>query len=202
MADFTVHLHHDGLFITNPLQYIQGDHRVINDIKFEGMVFDELYHLIRRLVLVAPVTKFYNIRGQPLNIGLRPLATDEHVNQFVTTCFENGNEIDLYTEHNGYDDVLGMMRNDTVHDEVTQSEHSDDENENLNDVHDIVDFETEGEQQIKIPKITTDDPWLNKLVGKGNFIGYKDNPTPELNGRFIEEVDDPDEHMRCAYDRD
>nr|GEX92415.1 hypothetical protein [Tanacetum cinerariifolium] len=195
MVDFTMYLCHDCVFVQNPLQYLQGEQRVINDINFEGMVFDELYPIIRSFVLQALVTMFYKIRGHPLNVGLKPLASDEDVIQFVTTCFENRNEIDLYTKHNGYD-VMDRIHNEVLlHDEVTESEHSDDEIDKLGDVQDIVDFQTEGEEHVNIKKLTTDDPWLNKLVGLGNFIGHCDDPTPDLTGRFMEEVDDPDENI-------
>ncbi|GKE62735.1 hypothetical protein Tco_1513102, partial [Tanacetum coccineum] len=40
--------------------------------------------------------------------------------------------------------------------------------------------------------MTTDDPWLNKLVGNGTFIGQTDTPNPNLQGRFLLEVEDPD----------
>ncbi|GJX41482.1 hypothetical protein Tco_0256472 [Tanacetum coccineum] len=36
------------------------------------------------------------------------------------------------------------------------------------------------------------DPWLNKLVGNGTFIGQTDTPNPNLQGRFLLEVEDPD----------
>nr|GEU81885.1 zinc finger, PMZ-type [Tanacetum cinerariifolium] len=49
----------------------------------------------------------------------------------------------------------------------------------------------EGEENVVIPKNTTDDPWLNKLLGKGNFIGHTDDPTDNLGGRFIHNENDP-----------
>ncbi|GJR25116.1 hypothetical protein Tco_0973643 [Tanacetum coccineum] len=70
----------------------------------------------------------------------------------------------------------------------------DDDYDPLDDLTNLVDFQTEGDDNLDIPKIITDDPWLNKLVGKGNFIGYIENPKP-LDGRFILEEDDPDEHL-------
>lgn len=32
-------------------------------------------------------------------------------------------------------------------------------------------------------------------MGKGNLIGHTENPNPNLNGRFILEVDDHDEDL-------
>nr|GEU54791.1 zinc finger, PMZ-type [Tanacetum cinerariifolium] len=59
----------------------------------------------------------------------------------------------------------------------------------------FVDFEVEGKENVAIPKNTTDDPWLNKLVGKGNFIGHIDDPTANLGGRFIHKENDPEDDI-------
>ncbi|GJZ64524.1 calcium/proton exchanger [Tanacetum coccineum] len=40
MVTFTVDLYHDGYFISNLLQYVYGEHRVINDLNFEACVRD------------------------------------------------------------------------------------------------------------------------------------------------------------------
>nr|GFA48872.1 hypothetical protein [Tanacetum cinerariifolium] len=42
--------------------------------------------------------------------------------------------------------------------------------DNLDDVKDIIDFQTEGDENVNIPKLLIDDPWLNKLVGKGRDV--------------------------------
>ncbi|GJT13791.1 hypothetical protein Tco_0860833 [Tanacetum coccineum] len=44
-----------------------------------------------------------------------------------------------------------------------------------------------------MPRMTIDDPWLNKLVGNATFIGQTDNLNPNLPGRFLLEVEDPDD---------
>ncbi|GKD20124.1 hypothetical protein Tco_1221827, partial [Tanacetum coccineum] len=97
MVTFHVDLYHDGYFVSNLLQYMYGEHRLISDLKFEE------------------------------------------------------------------------------------------------DLKDVVDFQTEGEDNVVIPKLSTNDPWLNKLVGKGKFVGDMENPTPDLHGRFMVEENDPDE---------
>nr|GEX55092.1 hypothetical protein CTI12_AA159120 [Tanacetum cinerariifolium] len=40
-----------------------------------------------------------------------------------------------------------------------------------------------------------DDPWLNKLVGKGRFVGEMEDPIPGLKGRFFVEQNDSDENF-------
>nr|GEW31315.1 hypothetical protein [Tanacetum cinerariifolium] len=37
MVNVTINLHHDGCFMSNPLHYLAGDHRVVEDIDFEGL---------------------------------------------------------------------------------------------------------------------------------------------------------------------
>ncbi|GJZ76776.1 hypothetical protein Tco_0641448 [Tanacetum coccineum] len=56
MVNFTINLHHDGCFVTNPLHYLEGDHRVVEDIDFEGVIYSKFCHIIRKLVIIAPAT--------------------------------------------------------------------------------------------------------------------------------------------------
>ncbi|GJZ29452.1 hypothetical protein Tco_0574099 [Tanacetum coccineum] len=67
--------------------------------------------------------------------------------------------------------------------------------ENLDDLKDIVDFQDEGEENLGITKNTTDDPWLNKLVGNGTFIGETDDATSNLGGRFYHEENNPEDDI-------
>nr|GFA74765.1 hypothetical protein [Tanacetum cinerariifolium] len=67
--------------------------------------------------------------------------------------------------------------------------------ENLEDLKDIVDFEVEVEKNVVFTNSTTDDPWLNKLVCKGTFIGQNDDPITNLGGRFIHEENDPEDDI-------
>ncbi|GJZ21533.1 hypothetical protein Tco_0558572, partial [Tanacetum coccineum] len=67
-------------------------------------------------------------------------------------------------------------------------------NHTLDDVAHVVDqFEHEDEGNVNIPRMTTDDPWLNKLVRNCTFIGQTDNLNPNLQGRFLLEVEDLDD---------
>ncbi|GKA51754.1 hypothetical protein Tco_0744950 [Tanacetum coccineum] len=67
--------------------------------------------------------------------------------------------------------------------------------ENLDDLKDIVDFEVEGEENVVITRNTTDDPWLNKLIGIGTFIGQTDDATSNLGGRFNHEENNPEDDI-------
>ncbi|GJW23276.1 calcium/proton exchanger [Tanacetum coccineum] len=75
----------ESIPVTNPLHYLEGDHRVVEDIDFEGVIYSEFCHIIRKLVIIAP---------------------------------------------------------------------------------EVADFQTEDDSSVEIPKISSDDPWLNKLVGR------------------------------------
>ncbi|GJX54149.1 hypothetical protein Tco_0282518 [Tanacetum coccineum] len=152
--------------------------RVIADMDFDGMLYVEMFDIIRRIVLVTSTSLYFKIAGEPL-IGLKPLKRDEDVGLFVKALHENGSKIDLYCEYNGYD-VMEIIQFDIttkVQPVKTPFEHlSNDDapstHDNLEDLKDIVDFEIMSEENVVIPKITTDDPWLNKLVGIDNFIGH------------------------------
>ena len=124
---------------------------------------------------------------------MKPLKTDEDLKALVQATSENELKMDIYCEHSGYN-VLEMLKNDNLVNQEDEQDFSDNENQDtLDDVKDLVDFQTEDDSDVVIPKITTDDPWLNKLVGLGKFIGHMDDPIPPLNGRFMVEIDDPEE---------
>ncbi|GKE08903.1 hypothetical protein Tco_1412454 [Tanacetum coccineum] len=170
MVTFVVDLYHDGLFACNPVRYLAGEHRVIKDINFEGMNYDNFFRVMRRLVLDKPLSFFYVIPGVPMNIGLRPICNNEQLNDFVQALFENDCHLDMYTKHQRYD-VLEMI-NDDRH------------------------CEDKSDSDLKMLKrLSIDDPWLNKLVGKGRFVGEMEDPIPGLKGRFFVEQNDLDENF-------
>ncbi|GJS89380.1 zinc finger, CCHC-type containing protein [Tanacetum coccineum] len=195
---FIVNLYHDGVFIERPFDYTNGDLKVIDDVDFEEMLYVHMFDIIRRVVLISPTSLFFKLVDEPL-VGLKPLKTDEDVGLFVKALYENGSIIDLYYEHNGYD-VMEMIQNEKTPKEqavktLFKCNVDDDAPSNLEDLKDIVDFEVKGEENVVIFKNTTDDPWLNKLLGKGNFIGHTDDPITNLGGRFIHEENDPEDDI-------
>nr|GFA13605.1 hypothetical protein [Tanacetum cinerariifolium] len=160
-----------------------------------------MYDIIRRVVLVSPTCLYFKLVDQPL-VCLKPMETDEDVGLFVKAFYKNGPIIDLYCEHNGYDimeiiqdqlapkDQLVKIAFKCNADDVTYTSY-----ENLDDLKDIVDFKVEGEENVVITRNTTDDPWLNKLVGNGSFIGQTDDATSNLGGRFNHEENDPEDDI-------
>ncbi|GKB94051.1 RNA-directed DNA polymerase, eukaryota, reverse transcriptase zinc-binding domain protein [Tanacetum coccineum] len=78
---FTEKLYHDGVFQVNPLEYVQFDSSVIDDVSFDG---------------IDPLT------------DLKLLKTDEDLCSVVKACYENNLKIDLFTKHNDYD-IIEMI---------------------------------------------------------------------------------------------
>ncbi|GJU16686.1 hypothetical protein Tco_1144652 [Tanacetum coccineum] len=180
---FTFNLYHDGVFIERPPEYTNGDFKVIDDVDFDGLVYVQMYDIIRRVVLVSPTCLYFKLVDQPL-VCHKPLKTDEDVGLFVKALYKNGSIIDLYCKHNGYD-IMEMIEDQIApKDQAVKTpfkcnadDYAHSTYKNLEDLKGIVDIEVEGEENIVIPKNTTNDPWLNKLVGKGNFLGHSDDPT-------------------------
>nr|GEW05326.1 hypothetical protein [Tanacetum cinerariifolium] len=111
--------------------------------------------------------------------------------------------IDLFTKHNGYD-IMKMIHEDLHPKKHVSYVHSNSDGETsvqLDDVAHVVEqFEHENESNINIHRMITNDPWLNKLVRNGSFIGHTDNPNPNLQGRFLLKVKDPDdEQVRSKF---
>ncbi|GKD69190.1 hypothetical protein Tco_1323280 [Tanacetum coccineum] len=152
----------------NPLEYVHFDSRVIDDVSFDDMSFKDFLATIRRLVL------------------------------FVKAYYENNLKIDLFIEHNGYD-IMEMIHEDLHPKKPVSHVDSDSNGETnvpLDDVAHVVEqFKHENEGNVNIPRMTTYDPWLNKLVGNSTFIRQTDNPNLNLQGRFLLEVEDPDDEQ-------
>nr|GEX81264.1 hypothetical protein [Tanacetum cinerariifolium] len=194
---FTVNLYHDGLFQVNPLEYVNFNSRVIDDVSFDGMSFKDFFATIKRLVLVSPTHMYYKIPSDPVT-ALKLLKNDEDLGQFVKACYKNNLKIDLFTEHNGYD-IIEMIHKDLHPKKPIGNVYSDSDGETnvpLDDVDHVVEqFEHENNGNVNIPRMTTDDPWLNKLVNNGTFIGHTENPNPTLPGRYLLKVEDPDDEQ-------
>nr|GEW16020.1 putative ribonuclease H-like domain-containing protein [Tanacetum cinerariifolium] len=154
----TVNRYHDGLFQDNLLEYVHFNSRVIDDVSFD-------------------VTAF------------KLLKNDEDLGQFVKACYENNFKIDLFTKHNGYD-IIKMINEDLhpkKHVGHVDSDTYGETNVPFDDVANVVEhFKHKNKGNVNIPRMTTDDPWLNKLndhnkllafcnmgVSKGKYVGLK-----------------------------
>ncbi|GKG17489.1 hypothetical protein Tco_0362446, partial [Tanacetum coccineum] len=119
---------------------------------------------------------YYKIPNDPLT-ALKLLKNNEDLCEFVKACYENNLKIDLFTKHNGYD-IIEMI-DEELHPKKPVSHvdsNSDVEtNQPLDDVAHVVEqFEHENEGNVNIPRMTTDDPWPNKMVENGTFCDNHD----------------------------
>ena len=161
--DFIVTLYHNGVFIQNPLKYVHGEKTIIRDINFEEMRYTDLVEVISRLVNSIPRKLYYSKPGTTLSRGITELKSDADVDEFMSVGYRNGFKVDLYCEHHGYD-VLEMVRDDHAprpnepligDDDVSSDEECD-------DIPEFVDAQDEGEDNVVIKRLSTDDPFLNK----------------------------------------
>ncbi|GKA39085.1 hypothetical protein Tco_0731636 [Tanacetum coccineum] len=124
-----------------------------------------------------------------------------HVNLLEYVNFDSMVINDVsFDEHNGYD-IMKMIDEELHFKKHVRHVGSNSDvktNQPLDDVAYVVEqFEHENEGNVNIPRMTIDDLWLNKLVGNGTFIGHTDIQNPNLQGRFLLEVEDPgDEQVK------
>ncbi|GKA55514.1 calcium/proton exchanger [Tanacetum coccineum] len=185
---FVVNLKHDGIFSPYPFSYIHGDEKQLTDFDFEGMSYDNLRELVRKMVH-SPVSSLYYCKvGKTIKQGLCRLENDADVQEFLKTGYESKWVVDLYVEHHGYDPMDYKNSNDRDYDSPDSSDaycSSDDEQ-----VIDYVDFYHEGEQDVVVKNITTNDPFLTKLCSNnGNFRGFINEPIPVNEDLHIEDPD-------------
>ncbi|GJX65490.1 hypothetical protein Tco_0299833 [Tanacetum coccineum] len=135
---FTVYFNYDGIFTSFPLKYSQGQMKELNDTNF-----DEI-------------------------LGVRELKLTQDIADMLKVGYDNGNEIDMYVEHFGYDimELAELERNEEQNYNIIKS--VDDEYYDNDDCEEIknVDFQTKGES-VMIKNISTHDPFLNKLCNLG-----------------------------------
>ncbi|GKF16951.1 hypothetical protein Tco_0061869 [Tanacetum coccineum] len=173
MKHLTVTLHHDGVFVLNPLKYALGYTLTINDTLFEEMLVSELFDVIDRLVVSPTKRLYYVILGTTLTQGIKEITSDSDMVDFVKVGFENGFKVDLFHEYNDYD-VMAYTTNDNLFP---------DEDDNLGDDEGVV--ETVVEQE------------------KGNYIGTRENHIPPLSGHVEEvdpQDDDIDPKFKAQID--
>nr|GEX05963.1 retrovirus-related Pol polyprotein from transposon TNT 1-94 [Tanacetum cinerariifolium]GEX05965.1 retrovirus-related Pol polyprotein from transposon TNT 1-94 [Tanacetum cinerariifolium]GEX08839.1 retrovirus-related Pol polyprotein from transposon TNT 1-94 [Tanacetum cinerariifolium] len=104
--------------------------------------------------------------------GLCLLENDVDVQEFLKAGYESKWVVDLYVEHHGYDPMDYKNSNAKDYESSDSSDaycSSDDEH-----VIDYVDFYHEGEQDVAVKNITTNDPFMTKMCSNnGNFRAEK-----------------------------
>ncbi|GJY55901.1 calcium/proton exchanger [Tanacetum coccineum] len=162
---FTVYFNYDGIFTSFPLKYSQGQMKELNDTNFDEMSYEHLKEIALRLIPHACFEKIYYCQtGAKLSLGVRELKSTQDIADMLKVGYDNGNEIDMYVEHFGYDimELAELERNEEQNHNSIES--SDDEYYGSDDCEEIenVDFQTEGESVV-IKNISTHDLFLNKL---------------------------------------
>ncbi|GJT43369.1 hypothetical protein Tco_0952084 [Tanacetum coccineum] len=153
MTRFMTTLHHNGVFIQNPLKYVHGETYVIKDINFEGMNVNQLREIIDRFVNGSPKTYYYAKPGTTLVRGITEIKSASDIEDFMTLGYQNGFKIDLYAEHHGYD-VMEMVRDDNF---PMPNEHlvedDPDENECVT-IPDFVDVQVQSDDNVVINSVS------------------------------------------------
>nr|GEU56700.1 hypothetical protein [Tanacetum cinerariifolium] len=184
---FTVNLHHDGVFICNPIKYVHGELKQITDIDFEGMSLNDFHDVASHLVLMTIRRLYYCSIKSEVKDGIKELKTYKDVEDFLRVGYENKWFVNLYTEHHDYDVLHFLTHEGNVNGipfESSDKYESSDEVEGI----DYVDFHTEGKENVVIKNLSTQDPFLNKLCSNhGSFSGFIDEPQPVDQ----EPIDDP-----------
>ena len=164
------------MFTGGPLRYSQGDLKEINDVSFEGMSYENLVVILKRLI---PNKYFYRLyyckTGTPLKSGIKELKTDNDVSEMLKAGYLNGNKMDLYLEHIDYD-VLELLDMEDKEQNVEDSDdsYSSDDCEEV----DYVDFQNEADDVV-IKDFSSKDPFLNKLTSdQGLFRTYVHRQAP------------------------
>nr|GEU82105.1 splicing factor [Tanacetum cinerariifolium] len=107
---FTVSPYHDGIFICNPLRYVEGVVKQITDVNFDGMTFNDLREIVKCLV-----HGLVKVRS-PLK-SIKELKIDSDVDAFLLLGYKNRTCVDLYVEHHDYD-VLDFLSEETSEHEL------------------------------------------------------------------------------------
>nr|GEY84927.1 zinc finger, PMZ-type [Tanacetum cinerariifolium] len=135
------------------------------------MSYANLRELVRKLVHAHVNSLYYCKVGKTLKQGLRPLQNGADVQEFLKAEYESKWVVDLYVEHHGYDPMDYKNSNAKDYESFDSSDAycSRDDEEVMRD---YVDFYHEGEQDVVVKNITTNDPFLTKLCSNnGNFRG-------------------------------
>ncbi|GKD57714.1 hypothetical protein Tco_1291101 [Tanacetum coccineum] len=80
---------------------IHGDEKQLTDFDFEGMSYDNLRELVRKMVH-SPVSSLYYCKVRKIiKQGLCRLENDVDVQEFLKTGYESKWVVDMYVEHHG-----------------------------------------------------------------------------------------------------
>ncbi|GKB47383.1 splicing factor [Tanacetum coccineum] len=144
-----------GVFVPNPLNYVGGGFKVVNDIQFEDKRIGDLFQVVTRLVLNPPKGLYYCLPGTTLTRGIRPLKIDKDMEAFIKVGYENGFKVELYIELYDYD-VMGISNSDNLHRIDENINEPDYVGEEYDEDPENIDFHVEGEHDVVLEKLSDD----------------------------------------------
>nr|GEV91462.1 hypothetical protein [Tanacetum cinerariifolium] len=138
----------------------------LNDTNFNEMSYEHLLKIVKRIVPHSSFEKVYYCQtGAKLCLGIRDIKSDQDIIDMLKVGYNNGNAIDMFVEHFGYDimERAKFDRNGEQKQNIIES--YDDDYNSSDDYQEIenVDFQTEGDDSVVIKNISLEDPFLNKL---------------------------------------
>ena len=165
MKKISIIVHHEGTFITDPFEYVNGSVDIVEDADLGKCNHSRLMQIVKDCCLFPVHGMYFCAPKQDLGTHLKPLRNDTELASFVKLAFDNGCKVELYVEHHGYDVLDDAHINASVGEEDDESE-SEIELENIEE---YVGPEHVGEEDVVIAKTELKDPFLIKLVG-GKYI--------------------------------
>ncbi|GJV29111.1 hypothetical protein Tco_1385559 [Tanacetum coccineum] len=144
----------------------------------------------------SPIKYINGDEKQITDINFEELKTNNDVDEFLRLGYEQKWYIDLYVEHFDFD-VLNFVNeeaNGVISSGSSDEYYSSDECEEIKGV----DFYTEGEENVVIKNLSTQDPFLKRLcTNSGLFRGFVDGTAPQTEGDALKDPDDANIDPSC-----
>nr|GEW86811.1 60S ribosomal protein L34 [Tanacetum cinerariifolium] len=165
----TVNFYHDGNFVPSPLMYQEGDESTIDDIDFKGMTIARLSKMLQRTCMFPVKGIFFLVHGKELSNGLIQIKKDLDLANCIAIGYKNGNVIDMFLEHHGYDLSHWIQTDiDNNDDEISDVE--------MEDITGYAVSDFVGGNDVVIPNRSNNDPFLNKLCNGSHINDFSDKP--------------------------
>ncbi|PWA42602.1 hypothetical protein CTI12_AA542960 [Artemisia annua] len=173
MKKISIIFHHEGTFINDPLEYINGSVDIVENADLGKCNHSRLMRIVKECCLFPVHGMYFGAPKQDLQTHLKPLRNDSELANFVKLAFDNGCKVELYVEHHGYDILEDAQIDASVGEEDDES----DSEIELENIEEYVGPEHVGEEDVVIAKTELKDPFLIKLVG-GRYIRDDDVSKP------------------------
>ncbi|GJU65443.1 reverse transcriptase domain-containing protein [Tanacetum coccineum] len=97
---FTANLYHDGVFVEKPFEYTHGDFKVIDDVDFDGLLYVQMYDIIRRVVSHPDIGENTSMRRRMINHNTRLKNARATYQRLVDSTFQSqiGRNLEAYVD--------------------------------------------------------------------------------------------------------